>query len=366
MEVTSGVLTPAALADRLAQLPRVRLAELPTPLTDCARLSADLGGPHILVKRDDCTGLAFGGNKVRQHEYVLGDAVAAGADCLVQGAAAQSNHSRQLAAAGARLGLETFLLPKVDPETTALQGNYLVDHLLGATIRPIGPQDSSIEAKQQLVAELQAAGRTPYVTGMGSERALDLAAVAYVGAVLELLEQLDGHAPQAIVTTSQGSTQAGLQLGCAVLGLTTEVIGICPMPPSHEAWIHPDEIAAMLQRAGRFLDVDISCSGADIELRGEFVGDGYGTASPAGLAAMDLLGRTEGLLLDPVYTSKGFSGLLSEVRAGRWSSDDTVVFLHTGGLPALFAHPEAVLAAAGVPACGSRAESRGDGGVGDA
>lgn len=348
MEVRTGTLDPAGLAARLAALPRVRLAELPTPLTDCPRLSAEIGGPRILVKRDDCTGLAFGGNKVRQHEYVLGDALASGADCLVQGAAAQSNHSRQLAAAGARLGLETFLLPKVDPETTVLQGNYLVDHLLGATIRPIGPDTSSIAAKQQLVAELRAAGRKPYVTGMGAERALDLAAVAYVGAVLELLEQLPGNtAPRAIVTTSQGSTQAGLQLGCALLGLPTEVVGICPMPSTHEAWIASPEIAAMLERAAGMLGTDVSCSADDIELRDEFVGPGYGTASPAGLAAMGLLGRTEGVLLDPVYTSKGFSGLLADCRAGRWNADDTVVFLHTGGLPALFAHPDAVLAAGG-------------------
>lgn len=347
MEVRSGQLGAEELTDRLAQLPRVRLAELPTPLTDCPRLSALLGGPRIMIKRDDCTGLAFGGNKVRQHEYVLGDAVAAGADCLVQGAAAQSNHSRQLAAAGARLGLQTHLLPKVDPDTTVLQGNYLLDHLLGATLHPIGPQDSSIAAKQRLVAELRAAGRNPYVTGMGAERALDLAAVAYVAAVIELLGQLPGNAaPQAIVTTSQGSTQAGLQLGCALLGLPTEVIGICPMPDTHEAWIHPGDIAGMLQRAAAMISTEVSCGAEDIELRGEFVGPGYGIASPAGLEAMALLGRTEGVLLDPVYTAKGFSGLLCDIRAGRWTGNDTVVFLHTGGLPALFAQPDAVLVAA--------------------
>lgn len=334
---------PVRARAALAELPRVDLAELPTPLTDCPRLSEILGGPRILVKRDDCTGLAFGGNKVRQHEFVLGDALAGGADCLVQGAAAQSNHSRQLAAAGARLGLETHLLPKIDQDTV-VQGNYLVDHLLGAVIHPLRPDQSTIEAKEALADELRAAGRTPYVIGMGAERALVMAAVAYINAALEVATQLD-QPPAAIVTTSQGSTQAGLQVGCRLLGWDTEVIGICPMPESHEAWNAPTEIAAMASAAAAVIGLDWAGDSFEIELRQDHVGQGYGIASEAGLEAMALLGRTEGILLDPVYTAKGFAGLLADLRADRWSGDDTVVFWHTGGLPALFAHPEAVLAA---------------------
>ncbi len=334
---------PVRAREALADLPRVSLAELPTPLTDCPRLSETLAGPRILVKRDDCTGLAFGGNKVRQHEFVLGDALAAGADCLVQGAAAQSNHSRQLAAAGARLGIETHLLPKV-ADDTVLQGNYLVDHLLGAQIHPIRPDQSTIEAKQALAEELRAAGRTPYVIGMGAERALVMAAVAYINAALELANQVD-EPPTAIITTSQGSTQAGLLVGCRMLGWDTKVIGICPMPPSHEAWNAPEAIAQMARDAAAVIGLDWPADSFEIELRQDFVGQGYGLASPAGLAAMALLGRTEGILLDPVYTSKGFSGLLADVRAGRWGTEDTVIFWHTGGLPALFAQPEAVLEA---------------------
>ena len=341
--------TPAAITDRLAVLPRVRLAELPTPLTDCPRLARALGGPRIMIKRDDCTGLAFGGNKVRQHEYVIGDAIAGGADCLVQGAAAQSNHSRQLAAAGARLGLDTYLLPRSGPDPgDPAQGNLLVDHLLGARIRPIGPDDSTIAAKQALVDELRAAGRHPYMTGMGAERALVLAAVAYVGAVLELVEQLPpGRAPTAIYTTSQGSTQAGLQLGCQLLGWPTTVVGVCPMPPDHEAWIDPREIATMINSAAVLLGVPGQHDRRQtVELRQQFVGPGYGAPSPQGREAMALLARTEGVLLDPVYTAKGFAGLLADIRDCRWGPEDTVVFLHTGGLPALFAQPDEVLATA--------------------
>ncbi|MFW6599658.1 pyridoxal-phosphate dependent enzyme [Propionibacteriaceae bacterium Y2011] len=340
-------MTPDEVRRRLADLARVELAELPTPLTDCPRLSSVIDGPRIMIKRDDCTGLAFGGNKVRQHEYVLGDAIAAGADCLVQGAATQSNHSRQLAAAGARLGLDTYLLPKLPDPPVPAQGNYLVDHLFGAHIRPIGPGESSIAAKQALVAELERAGRRPYVTGMGADRALLLAAVAYVDAVVEIVEQLPpGARLDAIYTTSQGSTQAGLLLGCALLGLSTSVVGICPMPPEHEAWIAPDQVADMVRGAGDLIGAEPDTPYGEVELRQDFVGPGYGVGSAAGREAMALLGRTEGILLDPVYTAKGFSGLLADCRAGRWSAEQTVVFVHTGGLPGLFAQPDEVLAAA--------------------
>ena len=325
--------------------PRVRLAELPTPLSDCPRLSAELGGPQIFIKRDDLTGLAFGGNKVRQHEYVLGAAIAQGADCLVQGAAAQSNHSRQLAAAGARLGLKTYLLPKWDARSHPVQGNLLVDHVLGAEIAPIGSGDSSIRAKNALVERLRAEGRHPYVTGMGSDEALALAALAYVEALFEIVEQLPaGTSPAAIYTASQGSTQVGLLIAREILGLDTEIVGVSPMGAEHEAALPIHDIVTMAHSVADMLGVSTALSADDIELRGEFVGDGYGIPTAAGLDALALVGASEGILLDPVYTAKAFSGLVHDIRNSRFGSDDTVIFLHTGGLPALFAYAEPVLA----------------------
>lgn len=334
----------AEVRERLAALPRVALAALPTPLDDCPRLTAELGGPRILVKRDDLTGLAFGGNKVRQHEYVLGDAIARGADCFVQGSAAQSNHSRQLAAAGAKLGIETFLLPKLDAHSSPVQGNYLVDHLVGASIEPIPASGSTIAAKQALVERLRAEGRTPYVTGMGEDEALALAAVAYVDALFEIVEQLpQGAGLDAVYTASQGSTQAGLLIACELLGMPTRIVGIAPLGPEHEAYIPKGDIVAMIHRAAEILGVSTRLGPDDIELRGEFVGEGYGRPSAAGLEAIGLMGRGEGILLDPVYTGKAVSGLVADVRAGRFRPDETVVFLHTGGLPALFAYAQPVL-----------------------
>nr|WP_246222573.1 pyridoxal-phosphate dependent enzyme [Phytoactinopolyspora limicola] len=322
---------------RLGALPRVKLAHLPTPLTACPRLY-EATGARVSIKRDDCTGLAFGGNKVRQLEFVLGDAIASGADCLIQGSASQSNHSRQLAAAGARLGLDVFLLPKQDERSTPVQGNQLVSHLLGATILPIGASESSTERKRQLADSLRAHGRTPYVVGMGEDRALALAALAYVEALLEIVEASNDTPPDVIVTTSQGSTQAGLQLGCHLLNLPTKVIGINPMPPDHEAYISPAGIADLTRSAGALLGLPCTLTETDIVNSTEYVGQGYGIPTTAGLAAIKLLASTEGILLDPVYSGKGFAGLLDHHRTHATSPDARLVFVHTGGLPAIFSY----------------------------
>lgn len=334
-----------AIADvrsRLARLPRVQLAALPTPLDECARLGEQLGGVRVLVKREDLTGLAFGGNKVRQHEYMLGAAVHAGADTLVQGSASQSNHSRQIAAAGARLGLETHLIPLQDARSTPVQGNYLVDHLLGAQLHPVEPGTSLIDAKETLATRLRAEGKTPYIVGMGAQEALELAAVAYVDALCELVEQFGGG-PDHLYTTSQGSTQAGLLLGCELLGLRTRVVGIAPLDERHEAYIDPAGILELAHGAARRLYVDSRLGAADVEHRTEFVGEAYGTPSAAGLDALRMLASTEGILLDPVYSAKGFSGMLHDIRSGRIRAGESAVFVHTGGLPAIFAYGEELL-----------------------
>jgi L-cysteate sulfo-lyase len=324
---------------RLETLPRVDLATLPTPLDACANLTASLGGPRIWIKRDDCTGLAFGGNKVRQHEFVLGAALAAGADCFVQGAASQSNHSRQLAAAGARLGVETYLLPKRDRMSSPVQGNYLVDHLLGAKITPIDLNASTIEAKATLVEELRAQGRHPYVTGMGADESLVLAAVAYVEAAFEIVEALhEAELPDWVYTASQGSTQAGLLVGFEILGLPTQVLGVCPMDDTHEAYLSRQQILELAHGAARLLGYESALTLDDILTTEEFVGDGYGVTTASAIEAIRTVASTEGTMLDPVYSGKAFAALLAHVRSGRLAPGANVVFVHTGGLPALFAY----------------------------
>jgi 1-aminocyclopropane-1-carboxylate deaminase/D-cysteine desulfhydrase-like pyridoxal-dependent ACC family enzyme len=244
-----------------------------------------------------------------------------------------------LAAAGAKLGLEVHLTPWQDARSHPIQGNYLLAHLYGAVLHPVPMGASSKEAKAALAARLRAEGRRPYVVGMGAHQALVLAAVAYVDAFLELLAQLPGdNAPDWVFTTSQGSTQAGLLAAARWLGLTTRVVGINPMGPDHEAYSSPDTIHAMVHDALNLLGLPLSVPHEEVQNDTGYVGVKYGVPSPAGLAALHRLARSEGITLDPVYTSKGFSGLLDYVERGRVRSGERVVFIHTGGLPGLFAY----------------------------
>lgn len=338
------VLPIESLRRRLEALPRVQLAHLPTPVDACPRLAAEFGGPSIWCKRDDCTGLAFGGNKTRQLEFVLGDALAQGVDVVVQGAASQSNHSRQLSTAAARLGIDCVLLPRRDALFDSGQGNQLIARFMATRYEPVDLDASIIEAKHRVADELRAQGRTPYIIGMGGQRALSLAAVAYVDAFVEMMQQLTEageETPTHLYTTSQGSTQAGLQLGAELLGVDVQVIGINPMNSSNEAYINPDGIRQLMIDAAELLGIHKYQPGPIVNST-DYVGAAYGQPSPGSLQALQIAARTEGLLLDPVYSGKGFAGLADHIRRGQLISSDRVVFLHTGGLPALFAYPDAL------------------------
>jgi len=329
------------LADALARLPRARLAHLPTPLDFCPRLTEALAGPKIWFKRDDCTGLAFGGNKVRQHEYILGDALSRGVDVVIQGAASQSNHSRQLAAACAKLGLECILMPRKDAHFYPPQGNQLISRLFGARFEPIEATASTKLAKEEMAARLKAEGRNPMTIGMGSERALTLAAVAYVGAYIELIGQLDAlhePLPTHIYVTSQSSTQAGLQAAATLLGHDVKIRGINPMDARNEAFETPEEIAQKCRAAAELLGFTEDVNVSDISNSTEWVGEEYGKPAKAAQEAAALLAATEGILVDPVYSAKGFSGLVGDIRAGHLTTSHRVVFVHTGGLPAIFSY----------------------------
>jgi L-cysteate sulfo-lyase len=348
-----------SLQRALDALPRARFAHLPTPLDRCRRLGAQLDGIDLYVKRDDATGMALGGNKTRQLEYVLGHVLAEGYDCVIQGAASQSNHARQLAAAGAKLGLEVHLAPWQDARSKPVQGNYLLSHLYGAVLHPLPPDSSSARAKADLAERLRAEGRRPYIVGMGAHEALVLAAVAYVHAFLEIVTQLgDVGPPDWVFTTSQGSTQAGLLVGAHWLGAATRVIGINPMGPEHEAYSPPSEIRRMALDAAALLGRSMEIHQAEIVNLTDYVGEAYGIPSAAGLAALGLAARSEGLLLDPVYTSKGFSGLVDHVERGLVRRGERVVFVHTGGIPGVFAYADAVLTA--TRHAGASDQERGD------
>lgn len=326
---------------RLAKLPRVNLAHLPTPLDQCRRSAEKLMIGNLYVKREDCTGLAFGGNKVRQHEYVLGKAVADGSTCVIQGAASQSNHSRQIAAAGAKLGLKVFLTPKRDHYFDQMQGNLLIDHFLGCEIMPISPEASSTEAKQRLANEETARGGKPYISGMGATESLILGAVACVEVIFEISEQLAGKPkPTWIFSASQASTQAGLLLGCQILGWDTKVVGINPLNSSHEAYVPKDEIEKIMNSAAQLIGYERPIDPTLINNDINYVGEKYGIPSLGSIEAMKFLASNEGIILDPIYSGKAFAGLMDYAATGEIGKEDTVVFVHTGGLPGLFANKD--------------------------
>ena len=329
-------MTTQELRNTLARFPRVPLAEIPTPLHDCPRLAAAIGVKRLFIKRDDLTGLAFGGNKTRKFALTFADALQEGANCVITGAASQSNHARQAAAAAARLGLKAYLVNQYDRRAQmGMQGNWLLDCVLGAEVRLVAPGVDAGQAKRQLAEELRAAGHRPYVIG---ERAAILGAVAYSECALEVAEQLaaaDAGADVLAVASGAG-TQAGLALGAKALGSAGRVVGY--RPGHGEPARVRESIAGLANAAAEWMDLEIRLAPEEIDNCGEFVGEAYGIPTPAGLDAVHLAARTEGLLLDPVYTGKAMAGLTAAVQRGEVPRDATVVFVHTGGAPALFAY----------------------------
>lgn len=343
-------LTPAVLGERLRAIPRASLAHVPTPLEHLPRLSAAAGGPPIYVKRDDCTGLALGGNKARHNEFLFGDALAKSADLFVWGAGVQSNNCRQTAATCAKLGLDCHLIlgrnrPYADGPDP-VQGNLLLDHLVGAFVE-IVEEGLGAELESRIArtaAAYRAAGRRPYF--WESSVVKPLAALSYVDAIRELVEQwpADLAAPSAVYLSSAGSTGAGAALGAALLDWRHDEgpVAIRSIAPLEWPWDTHAEMAETATAAARRLlgDAAPTFTRDEIDVTFEHIAPGYGKPSPAGLEAQALAARTEGLLVDPVYTGKALGALLADIRSGRLPADRPVVFLHTGGAPALFAYSE--------------------------
>lgn len=336
-------LSPADVFAAADRLPRVRLAHLPTPLEEAPRFAAAVGGGvRVFVKRDDCTGLLLGGNKARHNEFLLGDAMARGCDMVVWGAGVQSNNCRQTAAGCAKLGLECRLYLSRMKYSTEPQGNLLLDYLVGAHVEftdaAIGPElDALLRAKAD---EFRRAGRRPYF--WDRPRVVPLAAVSYAVCVAEIAQQLAGMglAADALYVSSSGATGAGVALGTEVLGLRCPARLICPM---HWPWPIPADLANGANAAAELLGLPHRLTADRIDADEGYVAPGYGLPSPAGREALHLLATTEAILTDPVYSAKALAALIADVRAGKYRPGAVVVFIHTGGVPAVFAEPEKVL-----------------------
>lgn len=324
----------------LSNHPVVRLANTPTPVDVLPRLSEHLGGPHIYMKRDDYTGLGLGGNKVRKLEFLIGDALAHGCDTLVTIGGIQSNHCRQTAAAAARLGLKCHLVltaGALNGTDFAESGNVLLDRLTGSTLHLVGEVEDKLATLAEICAQVESASGKPYPIVMGGSSAIG--SLGYVAAVQELRGQLDLSAFRAIVvTTGSAGTQAGLAAGLSMLGLEVELIGAsCSLPrealETRLAGLAAETMRLAFPGAGQ-------ASAPRIVVDDNQVGSGYGLPTAACLEALRLCAELEGIFLDPVYTGKAMASLIAMIRQRRFGKDDKVLFVHTGGSPALFAYRE--------------------------
>ncbi len=325
----------------LDRFERVRLVQSPTPLELLPRLSDHLGGPRIYVKRDDCTGFAAGGNKGRKLEFLMADAAKAGADTVITAGALQTNHGRQTAAAAAKLGLKCILVltDSVANRSPAYHasGNLLLDRLTGAEIRRV-PAGTDAEAEMAKTAdELRRAGRVPYVIPVGGSSPIGSLGYAVAGEEIAQQAKALGIRPAAVVhATGSCGTQVGLLLGLASAGIP--VTGVCVSRPKDD---QEARVKALLARTVTELQLDARLATLAVEADDRFIGPGYGQPSPGMVEAVRLAAECEGLFLDPVYTGKGFAGLVQRIREGRYRKDEAVAFVHTGGLPGLFVYDEA-------------------------
>ncbi|MFC0409657.1 D-cysteate sulfo-lyase [Roseomonas elaeocarpi] len=331
----------------LARFPRIRLGHLPTPLEPMERLSRHLagpgGGPKLWIKRDDCTGLATGGNKTRKLEYLMAEALAQGADTVITQGATQSNHARQTAAAAAKLGLLCHILLEDRTGYTdaayAQSGNVLLDKLHGATVsRRPGGADMAAEM-EALAGELRAAGRKPYVIPGGGSN--PVGALGYVNAALELVNQaaeMGLRIDHVVHATGSAGTQAGLVTGLVALNSNIPVLGIGVRAPRDK---QEANVLALAERTAEHLGLPGIVRAEHVVANCDYVGQGYGIPTEGMVRAVRLLAEQEGILLDPVYSGKGMAGLIDLVGKGRFRPDENVVFLHTGGAVGLFGYPDA-------------------------
>jgi len=330
----------------LSKFPRARLAHLPTPLEEMPNLSARLGGPRLLVKRDDCTGVAMGGNKARQAEFYFGAVLAAGADTVITTGAVQSNHARMTCAYARRLGLacEIQLEQRVRGmgELYANSGNVLLDRLLGARIHdyPDGEDEKGADENLAVIAaRVKAEGGAPFVIPLGPDHP-PVGALGYLEAAGEILDQAAAMTltiDAIVVPSGSASTHAGLLAGLRALGSDARVLGVCVR---RDAKSQAERVATRTAGTERLAGLPTAVSAADVWVSDDYLGPGYGRSTPEAMAAMRLAGECEGLLLDPVYTAKSMAGLIGAVRDGVFKAGETVVFLHTGGTPTLFAYED--------------------------
>ena len=321
----------------LEKLPRFPLTQLPTPVESAPRLSRELGGPELLIKRDDLTSLAMGGNKARKLEFLVGQAIEQGADTLVTAGAAQSNHCRQTAAAAAKAGLRCELILNGDRPALA-NGNLLLDRILGATEHWIERSQRATKL-EQVARELREKGRKPYLIPVGGSNGVG--ATGYVVAMIELMEQLRAskqNVDHIVFGSSSGGTQAGIMLGARVAGFTGQLHGLSIDKDDPEHFEYEEEVARIANECATYIGAAEKFKRADVKMVYGYMGEGYGVVGNLERGAIRMMGRCEGIILDPVYAGRAFGALVDLIHKGAFKRGETILFWHTGGAPALFAY----------------------------
>ncbi len=326
----------------LSRFPRLHFAHLPTPLEPMERLSEHLGGPNLWIKRDDCTGLSSGGNKTRKLEFIMADAQAKSADHIITQGATQSNHARQTCAIAAKMGLKTHILLEdrtgYDDEAYTLNGNVLLDQLHGASIS-VRPAGSDMNAEMEKLAQsLTDDGKKAYIVPGGGSN--EIGALGYVNAAQEIITQANDRSLRIdhfVTATGSQGTQAGLVVGMEASNSGIPIYGVSVRAPKQA---QEDNVFKLAQRTAEYMGLSPDLIARDkVVANSDYVGDGYGMPTDAMVEAVTLMAQFEGILLDPVYSGKGFSGLVDLIRKGHFKKGENVVFLHTGGSVSLFAYP---------------------------
>ena len=327
----------------LARFPRISLAHLPTPLERLDRLSNELGGPQIWIKRDDCTGLSTGGNKTRKLEFLMAEALAAKADMVMTQGATQSNHARQTAAAAARLGIDCHILLEdrtgsKDPNYNN-NGNVLLDYLHGATVQKCaGGIDMNAEMENSAEREREGGRKVYTIPGGGSN---PTGALGYVNCALELIQQANERGlviDHLVHATGSSGTQAGLIVGLQAMNARIPLLGIGVRAPRP---VQEENVFKLALATAEKLGCPGVVSRDDVVANTDYVGEGYGIATPDGVQAIKMFAQLEGIRLDPVYSAKGAAGLIDLCRKGEFRKGQNIVFLHTGGSAALFGYSDA-------------------------
>ena len=326
----------------ISKFPRLHFAHLPTPLEPMQRISKALGGPNLWIKRDDCTGLSSGGNKTRKLEFLMADAVERKADCIITQGATQSNHARQTCAIAGKLDLECHILLEdrtgYEDEAYTLNGNVLLDQLHGATIskRPAGTDMN--QAMNDLAQSLRDDGKHPYIIPGGGSN--EIGALGYVNAAIELTTQANDRSlliDHVVHATGSSGTQAGLVLGMEGINSGIAVYGVGVRAPKEK---QEEMVYDLAQRTAVYMGLNPEIVAREkVVANSDYVGDGYGLPTSSMVEAVKMLAKYEGILLDPVYSGKGFAGLVDLIRKGHFKKGENVVFLHTGGSISLFGYP---------------------------